>query len=176
MRENLFPEDAKHCLNGYRALRNGARRGEVISSDMSAQIVDTKNAKYPLTLDPDAGWWAATAAKCAVDIAPLVATGGAAVASRVPKLVSFLNKLRKTKKIAAAIDKIGGMEKAVKAIAKKAVQVLRSKVVQSVRKHLPSVTLNSKDKALISAAWPIVADWIWDLLGFGGCKQLVTGK
>ena len=87
-----------------------------------------------------------------------------------------MNKLRKTKKIAAAIDKIGGMEKAVKAIAKKAVQVLRSKVVQSVRKHLPSVTLNSKDKALISAAWPIVADWIWDLLGFGGCKQLVTGK
>ncbi len=140
------------------------------------QIVDTKNAKYPLTLDPDAGWWAATAAKCAVDIAPLVATGGAAVASRVPKLVSFLNKLRKTKKIAAAIDKMGGMEKAVKATVKEGIAQLKAKLPNGVSKHLPQVSKNPADVKFLKTAWPLIAEGFWNLLGFGSCIDLFKAE
>lgn len=34
VRENFFPADASACLGRYRALRNGARRGEVMKSSV----------------------------------------------------------------------------------------------------------------------------------------------
>ncbi|MDY5589065.1 MAG: hypothetical protein SPF30_03810 [Arcanobacterium sp.] len=148
---------------------------ELVDGSVLRQHVNTKGASFPIVLDPSWSWWLVTAGKCAVSIAPLLVTGGAAIASRVPKLISFINKLSKTPKIAAAIAKVGGVKNAAVAAVKKAIITLRSKLPKGVASKIPSPTLTSAEKVFIAAAWPFIVDNFWDLLGIGSCYSLVKG-
>ena len=129
-----------------------------------------------VAVDPSWTWWALTVGRCALDVGPLLASGGAAIVTRIPKLISFINKLRKAKKVEAAVQRVGGVVNAAKAIVKKAVMELKSKVPSWVSNRLPKVTFTDKDKVAVAAIWGFVVDQIWDLLGFGGCAALIRGK
>lgn len=148
---------------------------EMLTTGTIRQIINTENAVYPIVADPTWEWWVATAARCAADVAPLLVTGGAAIASRAPKLISFINKLAKTPRLAKAIQKAGGVKEAAVAIAKKAIQQVRNSVPESLRNKLPNVSLNQKEKAALAVLWPFVLEQIWDLLGVGGCVALIRG-
>ena len=149
---------------------------ELVDGSTLRQHVDTASASFPIALDPSWSWWLITAGKCAVSIAPLLVTGGAAIAARVPKLISFINKLSKTPKIATAIAKVGGIKNAAVAAVKKAVITLRGKLPQGIASKLPSPKLTAKDKIFIAAAWPFIVDNFWDLIGIGSCYSLVRGR
>ncbi|WP_166984701.1 hypothetical protein [Canibacter zhoujuaniae] len=149
---------------------------ELVDGSILRQHVNTEGASLPIVLDPSWSWWLVTAGKCAVSIAPLLVTGGAAIAARVPKLISFINKLSKTPKIATAITKVGGVKNAAVAAIKNAVITLRSKLPQGIASKLPSPTLTAKDKIFIAAAWPFIVDNFWDLIGIGSCYSLIRGR
>lgn len=146
---------------------------EIVDGSTLRQYVDTEGVTFPVALDPSWSWWLVTAGKCAVSIAPLLATGGGAIAARAPKLISFINKLSKSRKIAAAVRKVGGSKKAAVAAIKKAVLTVRGKLPRSIASKLPSPKLTSKDRIFIAAAWPFLVDNFWDLIGIGSCYSLV---
>lgn len=78
---------------------------------MVRQHFDAKAAEGMVVMDPAWYWWVGTTALCAVAVAPLLVTGGAALAMRVPKLISYINKLKSNTRIAAAVSKVGGTGK-----------------------------------------------------------------
>lgn len=143
-----------------------------LRGDVVRQHFDAKAAEGTVVMDPAWYWWLGTTALCAVAVAPLLVTGGAALATRVPKLISYINKLKSNTRIAAAVSKVGGTVAAAKALIKKALFELRAKVPSGVRSKLPQVTLTAKDKAFVSVAWAFVVDNIWDLMGLGSCASL----
>lgn len=149
---------------------------ELVDGGILRQYVESKGAEFPITVDPSWSWWIVTAGKCAISLAPLLVTGGGAIAARAPKLISALNKLNKTTKIAKAISSVGGVKNAAVACVKKGVLSLRGKLPRGVASKLPSPQLTSKDKAFIAVAWPFVVDNIWDWLGVGSCYSLVKGR
>ncbi|MDO4412779.1 hypothetical protein [Cutibacterium sp.] len=51
-------------------------RFELVDDHTLRQHVDTEGASFPIALDPSWAWWLVTAGKCAVSVAPLLATGG----------------------------------------------------------------------------------------------------
>lgn len=134
----------------------------LISQDTIRQQVATQDARFPITLDPSWFWWVATAGKCAVAIAPVLITGGAALAARVPRLVLLINRLAKASKIGQAMRKIGGVDKAVVVVAKKAAQVVERAVPSWLRGKMPHVTLTSKEQALVATLWPFIIENAWD--------------
>lgn len=136
------------------------------------QHFDAENAEGTVVMDPAWYWWVGTTGLCAVAVAPLLATGGAALATRVPKLISYINKLKSNTRIAAAVSKVGGVSAAAKALVKKALFELRAKLPSGVRSRIPQVTLTAKDRAFVSVAWAFVVDNIWDLMGLGSCASL----
>ncbi|WIK63939.1 hypothetical protein [Gleimia hominis] len=149
---------------------------ELVDSNTLRQHVSTQGATFPIMLDPSWSWWLITAGKCAVSVAPLLVTGGAAILARAPKLISFINKLSKTPKIAAAVKKVGGVKNAAVAAVNKGVITLRGKLPKGVASKLPSPKLTPKDKIFIAAAWPFLVDNFWDLIGIGSCYSLVRGR
>lgn len=143
-----------------------------LRGDVVRQHFDAKAAEGMVVMDPAWYWWLGTTALCAVAVAPLLVTGGAALATRVPKLISHINKLKSNTRIAAAVSKVGGTVAAAKALVKKALFELRAKIPSGVRSKLPQVTLTAKDKAFVAVAWAFVVDNIWDLMGLGSCASL----
>ena len=125
-----------------------------LRGDVVRQHFDAQAAEGMVVMDPAWYWWVGTTALCAVAVAPLLVTGGAALAARVPKLISYINKLKSNTRIAAAVSKVGGTGEAAKALVKKALFELRAKVPSGVRSTLPPVTLTAKDKAFLWANMP----------------------
>lgn len=148
---------------------------ELVDDNTLRQHVTTDGAVFPIVLDPSWSWWLITAGKCAISIAPLLVTGGAAVAARAPKLISLINKLSKSSKIGSAVRKVGGAKNAAVAAVKKAVLTLRSKVPKGIASKIPSPRLTSQEKVFIAAAWPFLVDNFWDVIGIGSCYSLVKG-
>ncbi|MDP9800601.1 hypothetical protein J2S49_000677 [Arcanobacterium wilhelmae] len=149
---------------------------KLIGKNTLRQYVDGKQAAFPITVGASWGWWIVTAAKCAVSLAPLLVAGPPALAARFPKLVSFFNKLSKHRAVAKAIEKVGGVKRAVAAAVKNAVHALRSSLPKWVASRLPKPPpLNDKEKVLLAAAWPILVDNFWDLIGIGSCYSLIRG-
>lgn len=148
---------------------------EVTGSEVK-QVLDGSGDVGVVALDPNFAWWAATVGKCAVEIAPLFATGGAAVAARAPRLVAKVVELtNKSAKMKAAVEKVGGAKNAAVALVKRGAQELKDHAPGFVKDKLPDGVPSEKEKAFAAVAWPFVVDHIWDLLGFGSCAEIVKG-
>lgn len=154
---------------------NGNRlptRYELVGNNTLRQHVETQDAAFPVVMDPSWAWWVATTAACVAELAPLFVSGGAAIAARLPKLISFLNKLAKRVHVAKAIKKVGGVSKAAVAVTKKAYMDLRSKVNAKLRKHMPIKKLLKEEREFLKVAWDLIDKNKWDLIGIGSCLLL----
>lgn len=138
------------------------------------QHVDTSRAVGKVAIDPDFWWWAGTTATCAVNVAPLFITGGAAIAARVPGLVAKINNLvNRSPRIAQAVRNIGGAGEAAKSVIKNSYNNLRNKLPANVRDRMPAVNLTAQDRALAAAGLTFGMNEVFDLLGIGSCVSLV---
>lgn len=145
----------------------------VVEGESIRQVVDTTDAAFPVVADPSWWWWTVTTGRCAVEVGPVLATGGAALAVRAPLLIKRIKSLvDRSETIRKAVWRVGGVDNAAYAIFKKAYSNLRAKVPSGVRGKLPSVKLTSAEVVFLSVAWPFVVNNIWDLLGFGSCADL----
>ena len=154
---------------------NGNRlptRYELVDNNTLRQHVETQDAAFPVVMDPSWAWWVATTVACVAELTPIFVSGGAAIAARVPKLISFLNKLAKKAHIAKAIRNVGGVSKASVAIVKKAYMELRSKVSAKLRKHMPIQRLRKEDREFLKAVWDLFDNNKWDLIGIGSCVAI----
>lgn len=154
--------------NGQRLATNF----ELVGDNTLRQHVSTENAEYPVVMDPSWAWWIATSAACLVEVSPIVVTGGAAAAARLPRLVSTINKLARHARVAAALKRIGGVGNGVKAIVKSSINKLKSRLPKKYSTWLKRYKLSAKDVAFVSSITAFIGDNLWDILGFGKCKSL----
>ncbi|MBP3222695.1 MAG: hypothetical protein J6M18_02040 [Actinomycetaceae bacterium] len=140
------------------------------ASSTIRQHVDMKGATYPIAVDPSWWWWTKNVISCSVGLGSLLASGGAALASRIPQVVSAINKLAKTKAIAVLVKKVGGAKKAAYALVKNVAARVRNLVSEKLRGKIPSVKLTNEEKAFINRVWNNID--LFGLAGLTGCKNI----
>ncbi|MDO4820870.1 MAG: hypothetical protein Q4A03_02320 [Rothia sp. (in: high G+C Gram-positive bacteria)] len=143
------------------------------------QHVDRSAAIGDVVLDPDIQWWAATAANCALAIAPVLAPGGIGAAAKLAKLTSKLNDaIKKNQKLAKIVEEAGGQIAYVQLQVKAASNAIRDKLPEAAQKVWPAFPLNEADTARVAAASGFSIEFILDALGIDSCFDLgkeITG-
>ena len=142
-------------------------------SNVVRQHFDASKAVFPVAVDPSWWWWVGTAATCASEVAVLGATGAVFSVKVAAKLVSKINKMKKTKKVANAIKKAGGSRAYAILLAKRTYNKIYSRMPKYVKKVLKSpFKMSGPQLAMadaINLGWVEVAD----LAGIGHCASLV---
>ena len=115
------------------------------------------NFAYPIVADPDFWWWVSTAALCAVEIAPFITPFLAA------KFIAAFAKagaiVKKSEKLTAAVEKLGGLKSALNTITKFAIN--------------KGAGMSPAVVALIKVAWMIGLQVLFSVLGIGDCGALL---
>ncbi|MFE7845558.1 hypothetical protein ACFUTX_10265 [Microbacterium sp. NPDC057407] len=131
-----------------------------LSGNALTQVVDTRNAEYPITIDPHWSWWVWTAATCAANVATFV-FGAAKLAYAVTKINSLV---RKSSTVARIVQKIGGAKALLASIHKAA----RGFIEGRVGKYL-----SSTQRLALSSFVSVGLSMLGDLLGIGSCMSLL---
>jgi hypothetical protein len=123
------------------------------------QVVDRTagDFSYPIVADPSILWWVVTIALCAAEIIPIVSP---AVTVKIGLVLTKAGSIiAKSTKLAAAIDKLGGLKPAITALTKFAVN--------------KGAGLTAAAVALVKIVWLLGVQTIFDLLGIGDCGSLL---
>jgi hypothetical protein len=130
---------------------------EVTGGSLTQVVVTDLNTAFPVTADPTWVWWVGTTALCVVDLGTYVLPGGAAakVAKGITKIKSAMTKSAALKK---AVDKLGGMQKALKT----ALQYMKDKS-----------RLSKANQAYVQQLFKGGGKLLFDAIGLGSCYALV---
>lgn len=137
------------------------------------QHVDGSTATGSVVLDPSVWWWVATTAKCAAEIAPVVASGGVLAGAKATRMISKINgAVKKSAAVKKAVSSVGGVKNAATAVFKKAYSTLKNKLPSYVKGKLPSLSMTTQQAAAGGVILGWIGNQIWDWLGFGSCNAL----
>lgn len=122
------------------------------------QVIDVdETTAFPVVADPDVWWWIGTAATCAAQVAALIVAW-----AKLPTIIAKANKIIKSSsKLTAAVNKLGGLKKAIEAI--KQYVANKSK-------------LTSTQRGAVAALGTYGVAMFSDLLGIGSCVALIRGS
>ena len=145
----------------------------VIEGESIRQIVTTDGATFPVVADPSWWWWTKAVGGCAAQVAPVVLSGGAAVAARFPKLASRIKSIARTDSdFAREVRAVGGADNAAKAAFRCALTKLRDAVPSRVRSVLTQPRLTPQERSAGAAVWALGGEVIWDLIGIPSCVDI----
>lgn len=126
-----------------------------IEGGVLTQVIRTnKETQFPVVADPSVWWWIGTATTCAAQVGALVVAW-----AKLPSVIAKAQKIvNSSKNLKAAVDKLGGLKKAIEAI----------KTYATNKNKLTAAQRNS-----LKAMGAFGVGMLADIFGIGSCVKLI---